>query len=326
MISLLLLLFFIGCLGIVAAWMAENPGSVVIHWSSYQVDTSFAFLMLLVLVSAFAAVAVIGVTRRITLFPERVLQARQLKYYQQGMARLTHSVAALAAGEIESAEAHTRKAKKLLGNTPLVLLLSAQIAGSRGDDNKTRVLLEEMLGHKETEYLAARSLSDAAHKQQLFSKALTLAQRAHSLNAKSLPAVVSLHVKLHHWQEALHALDQAVRKGQITLSERRHYRGTVRLLQGQQCIEHHHMDAALVIAKQVLKDLPHFAPATAFAARAFAANGLKKKADKLNAGLIKLPSGSWACSDCNHTAKTWDAHCPSCGAFDTLKPSEQIAA
>ncbi len=135
------------------------------------------------------------------------------------MAALTHGVAALAAGEAESAEAHTRKAEKLLGSTPLVLLLSAQIARSKGDDNKTRLLLEQMLGHSETEYLAARSLSDAASRQQLFSKALALAQQAHAVNAKGFSAVVSLHARLGQWQEALQAIEQALRKGQLTLSE-----------------------------------------------------------------------------------------------------------
>jgi len=321
MITLLLLLLFIAAAGIAAAWMAENPGSVVIHWFDYQIDTSFAFLLLVVLVATFIVVVTTGIMRRFITLPERMLQARQLKHYRYGVAALTHSVAQLAAGEIESAEAHTRKAQKLLGNTPLVLLLSAQIARSKGDDAGTRHLLEQMLGHEETEYLAARSLSDAASRQQLFTKALALAQRAHAVNAKGFAAVVNLHARLGEWQEALAALDQAVRKGQLNLSGRRRLRGIVHLMQGLQCLEQHQPEAALVAARRVLKDLPRFAPAVAFAAQAFAANDHKRKAEKLEANLAKLPRGEWICSACNHVAKTWAAHCSSCGGFDTLTGS-----
>jgi len=318
MIALLLLLFFIAALGIGAAWMAENPGSVVIHWFDYQIDTSFAFLLLLALVGMFVIVFFLGITRRIILFPERMLQQRQLKFYRQGIVQLTHGVAALAAGEVETADAHTRKAQKLLGRTPLVLLVSAQIARSQGDDAKTRHLLEHMLGHEETEYLAARSLSESASRQQLFSKALEMAQRAHAVNAKGFVAVVSLHARLGQWQEALVTLDQAVRKGQLTLSGRKRWRGIVHLMQGLQCLEQQQQQAAVTAAKLVLKDLPRFAPAVAFAAKAFAASGHKRKAEKLEASLAKISPVAWTCSACGHVAKTWTAHCPACGAFDTL--------
>src|SRR5271156_2668235 len=111
MITLLLLLLLIAALGIASAWMAENPGSVVIHWFDYRIDTSFAFLLLLALVAMFVIIFILGLTRRIIVFPERMLQARQLKFYRQGITQLTHGVAQLAAGEIESADTHTRKAQ-----------------------------------------------------------------------------------------------------------------------------------------------------------------------------------------------------------------------
>src|SRR5438270_6745250 len=106
MIGLLLLLIFIACLGIAAAWMAENPGSVVIHWFDYRIDTSFAFLLLLALAVTFIIIIAVGFVHRFITLPERMLQARQLKHYRYGVAALTHGVAQLAAGEIESAESH----------------------------------------------------------------------------------------------------------------------------------------------------------------------------------------------------------------------------
>ena len=235
MIDLFLLLVFIACLGIVAAWLAENPGSVTIHWFDYRIDTSFAFLLLLALIAAALLVFIYSLVHRLMRAPKRHAERRELKHHRQGLTEITHSVAALAAADIAGAESHIRKAEKFLGKGPLVLLLSAQVAKSRGDDEKTRLMLEQMLDHKETEYLAARSLSDAAGRKKLFPKALALAERAMALNPKetgSLASVVGLHVRLGQWQEAMHAIGRVTRKGHVKRADiRRLPRSIVHLAQ-----------------------------------------------------------------------------------------------
>lgn len=284
MTHLLLLLVLITCLGITGAWIAENPGNVTIHWYDYQIDTSFAFLLLIAALVAFLMAYVYIIVRGILTAPKRFAGQRTLKQYHTGLTELTYSVAALAAADVKSAEEHTRKAEKLLGKTPITLLLSAQIARSQGDDGKTRVLLEQMLEHKETEYLAARSLSDVASKQQHFPRALSLAQRAHSINPKqksAVTSVISLHTRLGQWQEALHAIEKAMRKGHLLRSERRHHRGVVHLEQGLHALADGQVEAARNIALRVMKELPDFAPAVQFAADAFMANHQSEKATRI---------------------------------------------
>jgi len=319
MINLLLLLFFLGCLGIATAWMAENPGHVTIHWFDYRIDTSFAFLLVMALIAAVVVAYGWILVRRLILAPVHFSERRNLKHYRKGLTELTYSVAALASADTREAEIHTRKAEKLLGRIPLTLLLSAQIARSHGDDAKTRLLLEQMLEHKETEYLAARSLSDAASKQQMFPKALALAERAHALNPKGIESIVSLHTRLGQWQEAMLAIDKAVRKGRITRASMRHYKGCVYLQQGIQLLGEGHSEAALAAARHALKQLPEFTPAVLFAAKAFAANGYKRKSEKLLKKLPPAHSTSWTCNACGHASPEWHAHCPACDAFDTLR-------
>ncbi len=355
MINLLLLLLFITCLGIVAAWMAENPGSVTIHWFDYRIDTSFAFLLAAALTAAIVVTCSTLIIRRLTLWPKQASQARRLKYQRLGLTELTYGVAALASGDIADAESHTKHARKLLGGAPLVLLLSAQIARSRGDDDATRTLLEQMLAHEETEYLAARSLSEAASKQQIFPKALALAQRAEAINPKAGTAVISLHTRLGQWQEAMLAIDKAMRKGLLTRAQRRRYQGIVHIEEGIQLLANH-SPAAPAVARQALKELPGFVPAIVLAARAFAADGQNDKAlqlilrswkksphqqlagqfhlllvqepldrqKKLAGRFIAMhsklpPAAIWTCSACGYISKTWEAHCPACGGFDTVE-------
>lgn len=360
MIDLLLLLLFLTCIGITGAWVAENPGHVVIHWFDYRIDTSFAFLLLL----AITVVAVLtfagGLLRRLILLPSRLSEERNLRHYRKGMVEITYSVAALAAADVRGAELHTRKAEKLMGQTPLTLLLSAQIARSQGDESKTRAMLEEMLGHAETEYLAARSLSDAASKQQQLPRALSLAERAQAINPKEkapVHAVISLHVRLGQWQEALLAVNKAVRRGSMSRNDMRHYRSIIYLQQGLPLLASHRYDAAMAAARAALRETPDFLPAQLFSARAFAGGGQQEKALKLilrawkktphpqlsdtfrsivaagpkerQAKLMKKWSAlydapprsdaAWVCGNCGQPAAEWSAHCPSCQAFDTLE-------
>ena len=191
------------------------------------------------------------------------------------MREITYSVAALAASDVADAEKHTRKAEKLLGRTPLTLLLSAQVARNQGDDAKTQALLEQMLDYKETEYLAARSLSESASKRHL-PDALALAQRALAVNPQGIAKVVSLHIQLKQGAEALAALAKA--KRQLTSAEFRHYKGIVHLEQGLQSLELGHITDAIASARQALKFLPEFSPSIAFSARAYTAGNQAGKA------------------------------------------------
>lgn len=316
MIRFLLILALLTALGSGAAWLAGHPGNVTIHWFDRRVDTSFAFLLLVATVAACVLTYIVLLLHRLAQIPVHFSERRTLKHYQQGMIELTCSVAALAASDSKAAESHTRKAEKLLGRTPLTLLLSAQVARSRGDDEKTRLLLEQMLEHEETEYLAARSLSDSASKEHLFPKALELAKRAQAINTGATESLVSLHLRLGGWQEALAAISKAVRKGSLSRSEMRRLNGMVYLLQGRQLLELGQPESALYAAKLALKNRPDFAPAVSFAADAYAAAGKKRKAEKLRQSLIT--NKIWTCDTCGHTTTPWEAYCPSCEAFDTL--------
>lgn len=357
MINLLLLLVFLACIGLTAAWMAENPGSVTIHWFDYRIDTSFAFLMVTALVAAFVIAYAWILIRRVMLAPVYFSERRSLKHYRKGLAAITQSIAALAAADSKTALTYTRKAEKLLGRTPLVLLLSAQIARTQGDDGKTRMLLTQMLDHEETEYLAARSLAEFASKQQLFPKALELAKRAQAINPADIAALISLHIRLKQWQEAMLAIDKAVRKGKISRNAMRHYKGLVHLQQGTELLAAGQTDGALAAAHFTLKELPGFIPAIIFAANAFAASRHQRKAIHLLfsawkktphpqlAGALRsvlaaepkerqaklmrkwaairreppLSDTAWVCGACAQASPEWHTHCPACGEFDKME-------
>ncbi len=164
MIRLLFLLLFLTAVGFGAAWISDHPGRVVVHWFDWRIDTSFAFLMLMAFAVAWAIAYVYALIRMAIAAPKRFLEHRKLVRYQQGLSTLTSGVAALAASDPESAELYSRKARKLLGITPLGLLVSAQAAKNRGNQRALRKLLTAMLDYKETEKLAASSIAKIDNK------------------------------------------------------------------------------------------------------------------------------------------------------------------
>lgn len=278
MIELLLLLILLTCLGLTAAWLAENPGSVTMHWLDYQVDTSFAFLFLLFLASGYVVGWGFLLLRGIFRAPQTFAHGKSLRHHRRALAELTHSVVALAAADVKTADIHTRKAEKLLGRTPLTLLLSAQVARQQGDDVRTQVLLEQMLEHKETEYLAARYLSESATKLQQLPRARELAERAGRLNPQGLSALLSLHIRMGEWQQAAILLGRAVRKGQLTRQELRHYQALLHTQQAIELLEEGMHGTALAAARRATVAQPGFAHAQQAYAQALIATGGGKKA------------------------------------------------
>jgi len=153
-----LLLFLLG-VSFTAVWVADNPGEVVIYWFGWRIDTSVAFLIGVGAVAMWLLIILYTFARDLARAPRRYQERQQLKHYQQGLAQLTYSVAALAASDVITAEKHAHKAQRLLGTTPMGLLVTAQIAKSRGQEEMARELLNQMLAHKETKQIATRLLT-----------------------------------------------------------------------------------------------------------------------------------------------------------------------
>lgn len=282
--NLLLFLLLIACVSITGAWVAENPGYVTLYWYDWRVDTSAAFLLLLMLAATLAILVLMALARRLILAPGHMSRRRSVKYYRLGLDEITRSIAALAAADPGQAQQHARKAERCLGDHPITLLITAQIARNEGDEAKTHLLLERMLEHEETEYLAARLLSESAARQQRFVQAERYAQRAHAANPQetaSATTLIGVLLKQKKWQEALTALDGMARKGRMRHADRLHLKGLIQLEHGEAALEEKQYEAALASARQCLKYLTDFPPAITFAARALQQSGQTPKAVKL---------------------------------------------
>jgi HemY protein len=287
MINLLLLIVAVTSFGLVAAWLAENPGSVTMYWFDYRIDTSVAGLCVVALLFAFTLIAIISFVRMFVAAPRRFVERKSIRQYKKGLSELTYSVAALAASDWENAEKRTKKAQKLLGDIPLTLLLSAQVARHKQDNAKAKESLEQMLEHPETEYLAARLLSDAAGKNSQYKQALALAERAKSANKKGRFAalqIINVHLQQGDWQEALHAINQSYKDSALKRNERAHARALVFYKQAKKLIAEDKKEAAIYAINELIKTGTKHPAMVDFAARQL------KEAGQFNHALSLLQS------------------------------------
>lgn len=284
MIVLFALLVIVAGFGLVAAWLGENPGSVTMLWFGYQIETSVAVLILLALLAAIALTLSYNFLNRLLMAPGRFAERRSLKQYKVALAEITHSVAALASADMEGAKLHTRRAEKMLGTTPLTLLLRAQISKNAGSDEESRKLLEQLLAHPETEYLAAKSLSDAAEKQQLLPQALALAERANKINpaqAETALSVFELLLANGQFQEAeIHAV-KARKAGAFNRADVARAHGRIALKQAENSYANGHRDNALLFATRAVKLCGGDIKSAEFLAKLYVETHQMKKAQKL---------------------------------------------
>ena len=143
----IILLAFLAAVG--AAWLADNPGRAVIDWNGWRLETTAAIMALLLLL----AVAVLLIVFRLTVWllrdtpfaPERRRERRQRK----GATAVNLALTALAAGRIRDAHRHAEEGMRLLGPTPITLLLRARAAELKRDDHGVHEALVALAGRED---------------------------------------------------------------------------------------------------------------------------------------------------------------------------------
>ncbi|MGO9787755.1 MAG: heme biosynthesis HemY N-terminal domain-containing protein, partial [Stellaceae bacterium] len=168
-----------------AVFVADRPGSVVVEWQHWRLDTSVAVLALGTAFVALAGGWLYVVLRKLIRAPRDFLNARRERKRREGYRALTQGLAAAAAGDAIEAQRFARRAKKLISEKPLTLLLSAQAAQLSGDADEAKRHFAAMLDEPETAFLGLRGLIASALQAGDEAKALSLLERARKLRPRT---------------------------------------------------------------------------------------------------------------------------------------------
>ncbi len=189
MIRLITILIVALLVGAGLAWLADNPGQVVINWQSWLVETSLA-----VLGFAIAVLLAVGLmVQKIWYWARRELPfvgvQRHLRQQRRGLDAMNQTVLALSSGRIDDAEKLIAKTKRLLPPQPMLHVLESQAAQLAGNKEKAKQAFEAMLEDKTSAMIGIRGLLGAAIEEDRPNEALRLVEAAREAEPKSQWAI-----------------------------------------------------------------------------------------------------------------------------------------
>jgi len=280
-----LIIFLLSTLVVAAglAWLADRPGTLLITWQDYEIETTvFRAVVLLVMLSA-VVVAFWSLLRQLWLSPATVGNVLMKRRQKRGLESLSGGMIAVGAGDRALASRYAAQARKSLPNEPLTHVLRAQAAQLSGDKQTARRIFEAMLNAPDTEQLGLRGLFLEAERVGETEAARQFAERAVRLNPKlgwSVEALFDIQCRQADWEGALETLALARRFGHVEkpVADRRR----AVLLAGQsQNTEESDPDKALTLALEAHGLAPDLVPAAAVAGRLLAARGNTPRATKI---------------------------------------------
>ncbi|MDX2156566.1 MAG: heme biosynthesis HemY N-terminal domain-containing protein [Hyphomicrobiaceae bacterium] len=283
MIRMVLYLVGVAVVATGLAWLADRPGSLLINWEGYEVETSVFRAVVLFALAMGVLVFVGSLMRQLLTSPASLGRYFSRRRQEKGLDALSSGMIAIGAGDRNLATRYAVQARRTLPNEPLTQLLRAQAAQLAGDRSTSRRIFEAMLGSPDTEQLGLRGLYLEAEREGESEAARQFAERALRLNPKlgwPVEALFDMQCKAGDFAAALETLAAGRRSGHFdkALADRRR---AVLLTAEAQALEEANSGKAQQLALEAHNLAPDLIPAAAIAARQLAARGATPKAAKV---------------------------------------------
>lgn len=210
------LIFFAILLGLAfgGSWLADRPGQIIIQWpwldTGFEVSLLFGALMMVAAMGA--AIALWIFARSIWKSPGAIGGFFSGRRRDKGYKALSTGMIAVGVGDLALARKYAAKARKLIGEEPMTLMLEAQAAQLAGDATKARQSFEAMLDQDETRALGRRGLYIEAQRRGDADEAMEMAKAATGDGKKIVgwagSALFDMQTAAEDWQGALITLSQ----------------------------------------------------------------------------------------------------------------------
>ena len=283
MIRIVLYLLGVAAVAAGMSWLADRPGSMVINWEGYEVETSvFRAVVLLALILATTLFAW-SLLRQLWSSPAMLGRFFMRRRQERGLDALSSGLIAIGAGDRALATRFAMQARKSLPNEPLTHLLRAQAAQLSGDRGTSRRIFEAMLGQPDTEQLGLRGLFLEAEREGEVEAARQFAERALRTNPRlgwPTEALFELQCREGQWEGALATLASARRHGHLDKSAADRRRAVLLTARAQE-LEDTNGNRALELASEAHNLAPDLVPAAAISGRQLASRGATPKAAKI---------------------------------------------
>lgn len=165
-----------------AWWVAGLPGTVSATIGDTTLTTSspvaLVLLALLFLVLYFVVRALVALVRLPRSARRSARRSKQRRDRARGNDAVTRALVALAASDPDAAQREADRSRRLLGDTPLTLLLTAQADRQAGREDAAAATFRTLAGRKDTAFLGLRGLMRQATAREDWAAADELARQA----------------------------------------------------------------------------------------------------------------------------------------------------
>jgi HemY protein len=269
MYRIILFLVLIALAAAGAAWVADQPGEVLISWSGGRAHPSLPVFVLLLGIVIVAAIFAWTILLNLWRLPEGMRRSRRERRHARGRHAITQGLLAIGHGDSASARAHADVARRHAADDPLALLLHAQSAQLDGNREGARRAFHAMAERADTRLLGLRGLFIEAQRADDPVAAVTIAEEALKLAPASTwasQAVLGFRCARGDWAGALTILDNNLESGLIDKSAWRRQRGvllTARALE----LETIDRDRSRDTVMEAIKLAPTLVPAAVLASK-----------------------------------------------------------
>lgn len=269
MLRIVLFLVLIALAGAGAAWVADQPGDVVLTWGGFRASPSIPVFVLCLGIFAVLIVLLWSILTVIWRMPGRMRRRRHEKRHARGRHAITHGLLAIGHGDTALARRHAEAARRHAPNDPLALLLHAQSAQLDGNRDEAQRAFRAMAEREDTRLLGLRGLFIEAQRADDAVGAVMIAEEAIKLSPSSTwasHAVLGFRCARGDWSGALAILDSNLSAGLIDKQGYRRQRGVLLAARALE-LETMDRDVARESVMEAVKLAPTLVPAAVLAAK-----------------------------------------------------------
>ena len=139
-------------------WFSKSDGKLIIEWFGWQIITSPAFFLILLLSIIFFLYVIISFALSLINMPKETINRLKRKKIINATKALNNGIIASFYGNKKEILKNLNIAKKSLTNLPLLTLLELQNSIYKGDQNNSFIILTKMLDIDVLKPLAIKSL------------------------------------------------------------------------------------------------------------------------------------------------------------------------
>lgn len=286
----LFFLLIIAGLAFGLARFADEPGSLVIDWLGYRIETSVFATSLALLLALVALVLLWSLLRYLIARPAAITRFWRGRREKRGLEALNRGLIAVGAGDETEAQRYASAARRALPHEPLTAILRAQTAQLRDDRAEARRIFTAMIESPDTELYGLHGLYQEASREGESEAARQFAERAMRRDPKlawSVKALFEIQCREGDWEGALETLEVARRHGQIDRATAKRRRAVLLAAQAM-AAEESDIDRARDLALEAHKLAPDLVPAADIAGRMVATKGSMSRAARIIAKTWRL--------------------------------------